>query len=173
MITQTFVDYGLMFEPLMERGRTDLIVIHHTGNPTDDDLSAEEIHESHLAQGWAGIGYHFVIRKDGSIELGRPMDTIGAHAYGYNNCSIGIHVCGNFELAEPTPQQIESCATLVAWLADKYGIDIDTDTDTVVGHRDLMATACPGYTLYSQLQTIRGKAIWYQQHYDKDGQYHD
>lgn len=99
------------------------------------------------------------------------MDTIGAHAYGYNNCSIGIHVCGNFELAEPTPQQIESCATLVAWLADKYGIDIDTDT--VVGHRDLMATACPGYTLYSQLQTIRGKAIWYQQHYDEDGQYHD
>jgi hypothetical protein len=35
----------------------------------------------------------------------------------------------------------------------------------VVGHRDLMATACPGKYLYDQLQTIRGKAIWYQQHY--------
>lgn len=171
MLEPTFTDYGLDFGYLEPRDVTDQIVIHHTGNPTDDDLSAEEIHESHLAQGWSGIGYHFVIRKDGTIELGRPMDTIGAHAYGENSHTIGIHVCGNFELAEPTPQQIESCATLVAWLADKYGIDIDTDT--VVGHRDLMATACPGYTLYSQLQTIRGKAIWYQQHYDEDGQYHD
>lgn len=171
MITPTFVDYGLMFEPLMERGRTDLIVIHHTGNPTDDDLSAEEIHESHLAQGWAGIGYHFVIRKDGAIELGRPMDTIGAHAYGYNNCSIGIHVCGNFELAEPTPEQIESCAILVAWLSEEYGVKVNRSN--VVGHRDLMATACPGESLYAQLDTVRGKAIWYQKHYDKDGQYHD
>lgn len=171
MLEPTFTDYGLDFGYLEPRDVTDQIVIHHTGNPTDDDLSAEEIHESHLAQGWSGIGYHFVIRKDGAIEFGRPMDTIGAHAYGFNSHSIGIHVCGNFEVAEPTPEQIESCATLVAWLADKYGIDIDTDT--VVGHRDLMATACPGYTLYSQLQTIRGKAIWYQQHYDEDGQYHD
>lgn len=171
MLQPTFVDYGLMFEPLMERTATDLIVIHHTGNPTDDDLSAEEIHESHLAQGWAGIGYHFVIRKDGAIELGRPMDTVGAHAYGYNSHSIGIHVCGNFEIAEPTPAQIESCAILVGWLAEEYGLDVSAET--VVGHRDLMATACPGKALYDQLGTIRGKAIWYQQHYDKDGQYHD
>ena len=84
---------------------------------------------------------------------------------------LGFMFAVTFEEAEPTPQQIESCATLVAWLADEYGIDIDADT--VVGHRDLMATACPGDTLYSQLQTIRGKAIWYQQHYDEDGQYHD
>lgn len=72
MITQTFVDYGLMFEPLMERGRTDLIVIHHTGNPTDDDLSAEEIHESHLAQGWAGIGYHLSSERTVPLSWGVP-----------------------------------------------------------------------------------------------------
>ena len=80
MLKPTFADYGLDFKYLEPRDVTDQIVIHHTGNPTDDDLSAEEIHESHLAQGWSGIGYHFVIRKDGTIELGRPMDTIGAHA---------------------------------------------------------------------------------------------
>ena len=171
MITPTFVDYGLMFEPLMERGRTDLIVIHHTGNPTDDDLSAEEIHESHKAQGWTGIGYHFVIRKDGTIELGRPVDTVGAHAYGYNSHSIGIHVCGNFEIGEPTPEQIESCSILVGWLTEQYGLEVDGNH--VVGHRDLMATACPGDTLYSQLQTIRGKALWYQNHYDNEGNYYD
>ena len=171
MLTPTFVDFGLWFKPLQERTATDLIVIHHTGNPSDDDLSAEEIHESHLAQGWAGIGYHFVIRKDGSIELGRPMNTIGAHAYGFNSHSIGIHICGNFEISDPTPTQIESCAILVGWLSEEYGIKVTHKT--VVGHRDLMATACPGESLYEQLDTIRGKATWYQKHYDKDGQYHD
>lgn len=171
MIKPTFVDYGLWFKPLQERGATDLIVIHHTGNPSDDDLSAEAIHESHLTQGWAGIGYHFVIRKDGAIEPGRPMDTIGAHAYGFNSHSIGIHVCGNFEIADPTEAQIESCAILVGWIAEEY--DLTINPGTVVGHRDLMATACPGEGLYNRLDTIRGKAIWYQQHYDSDGQYHD
>ncbi|MFR9126619.1 MAG: N-acetylmuramoyl-L-alanine amidase [Acidaminococcus intestini] len=171
MLKPTFIDYGLWFRPLQERSATDLLVIHHTGNPTDDDLSAEEIHESHLAQGWAGIGYHFVIRKDGTVEMGRPVDTVGAHAYGYNSRSIGIHVCGNFEVGEPTPEQIESCAILVAWLSEEYGVKVNRSN--VVGHRDLMATACPGDNLYSQLQTIRGKVIWYQQHYGEDGKYHD
>lgn len=171
MLEPTITDYGLEFGYLAPRDVTDQIVIHHTGNPTDDDLSAESIHESHKAQGWSGIGYHFVIRKDGTIELGRPMDTIGAHAYGENSHTIGIHVCGNFEEAEPTPQQIESCAILVAWLSEEYGVKVNRSN--VVGHRDLMATACPGESLYEQLETIRGKAIWYQQHYDGEGNYHD
>ena len=171
MLEPTITDYGLEFGYLDPRDVTDQIVIHHTGNPTDDDLSAEEIHESHLAQGWAGIGYHFVIRKDGAIELGRPMDTIGAHAYGYNSHSIGIHVCGNFEIAEPTPEQIESCAILVGWRTEKY--ELEVDENHVVGHRDLMPTACPGEALYNQLDVIRGKALWYQNHYDNEGNYYD
>lgn len=47
--------YNLHFTELLKRDRTDLIVIHHTGNPVDDDLSAEQIHASHQEQGWAGI----------------------------------------------------------------------------------------------------------------------
>ena len=171
MLKPTFIDYGLWFRPLQERSATDLLVIHHTGNPTDDDLSAEEIHESHLAQGWAGIGYHFVIRKDGTVEMGRPVDTVGAHAYGYNSRSIGIHVCGNFEVGEPTPEQIESCSILVGWLTEKY--ELEVDENHVVGHRDLMPTACPGEALYNQLDVIRGKALWYLNHYDDEGNYHD
>lgn len=165
-----FVDCGLSFTSLTSRDFTDLIVIHHTGNPKDDDLSAKEIHAGHLAQGWAGIGYHFVIRKNGRIELGRPMGCVGAHAYGYNSHSVGIHFCGNFEVAKPTKEQIESAAILMGWLAEKYGIKINGHT--VLGHRDLMATACPGQNLYDRLPDIRGKAVWYQAHY-KGGQYHE
>lgn len=156
------IDYGLSFSSLTPREGANRIVIHHTGNPYDDDLSAEQIHASHQAQGWSGIGYHFVIRKDGSIELGRPDWSIGAHAYGFNSDSIGIHVCGNFDQAEPTKAQLDALPQLIADICDAYGL-IAADT-IVVGHRDLMATACPGNNLYKQMDTIRGNVEWYRNH---------
>ncbi len=155
-------DYDLDFTSLAQRVFTDIIVVHHTGNPKDDDLSAEEIHESHLGQGWSGCGYHYIIRKNGQVEAGRPDWAIGAHAYGENSRSIGVHVCGNFEEAEPTQYQIESLAYLIGWLCERYELDPQRD---VVGHRDLMATACPGENLYEMMDTIRGKARWYMDNY--------
>ena len=155
----TVVDYGLDFSSLAPRAVTYKIVIHHTGNSVDDDLSAEQIHASHKAQGWVGIGYHFVVRKDGTVELGRPDWTVGAHASGFNSKSIGIHVCGNFDMAEPTEAQINALPMLIADICDAYGLI--ASADIVVGHRDLMATACPGNNLYKQLDTIRGNAEWY------------
>ena len=144
---------------LTTRSTTDQIVIHHTGNPWDDDLSAAEIDASHKAQGWTCIGYHYVIRKDGTVEEGRPHWTIGAHAYRRNSNTIGIHVCGNFEIGEPTDAQIESLAMLLANLCTDYGLSIDRDT--IVGHRELMATACPGRNLYEMMDTVVGKANFY------------
>ena len=153
------IDYGLQFKSLVPREYTDMIVIHHTGNSSDDDLSAADIHAIHQAQGWSGIGYHFVIRKDGTVEVGRPLDYLGAHAYGENNHTIGIHVCGNFELVSPTDAQIESLAKLIADLTEIYSLQ--NTSDYVVGHRDLMPTACPGQNLYMELPTVLGKAEWY------------
>ena len=144
---------------LETRRKTDMAVVHHTGNPWDDDLSAVEIDASHKAQGWTCIGYHYVIRKDGTVEQGRPHWTVGAHAYGENSHTIGIHVCGNIEIGEPTSEQIESLAMLLANLCTDYGLPIDRDH--IVGHRELMATACPGRNLYAQMDTIVGKANFY------------
>lgn len=155
-------DYNLQFTDLTPREATSRIVIHHTGNPTDDDLSAEQLHRSHQNLGWAGIGYHFVVRKDGSIELGRPVECVGAHAEGFNYTSIGVHVCGNFNLAEPTEAQLNALPMLLADICEAYGL-IASDS-VVMGHRDLMATACPGNNLYKQLDTIRGNAEWYRNH---------
>ena len=163
MIPLITTDYDLRFTSLLARDNTDMVVIHHTGNPTDDDLSAKQIHQSHLNQGWSGIGYHYVIRKNGSVEIGRPLWAVGAHAAGENWHSVGIHVCGNFEIAEPNQYQIETLAYLVAYVCDNY--DLPINADHVVGHCDLMPTACPGSNLYSMIQTIRGKAVWYRQHY--------
>lgn len=156
-LKETYLDID--YNRLSNRPETDQVVIHHTGNPTDDDLSAAEINTSHKARGWSCIGYHYVIRKDGTVEVGRPHWTVGAHAYGHNSHTIGIHVCGNFEIGEPTSEQIESTAMLIANLCTDYGLPIDRDH--IVGHCELMQTACPGGNLYEMMDAVVGKANFY------------
>ena len=151
---------NLNFNSLSERSYTDMVVIHHTGSP-DMDASAEQIHGWHKSNGWAGIGYHYVIRKDGTIERGRPEWAIGSHAYGENSHTIGIHLSGDFEQAKPTGEQIEKLAMLLADICSRYGIAINRGN--IVGHGELMATSCPGDNLQALLDNgiITGKAAWY------------
>ena len=152
-------DYHLYFNgTLTTRKVTDMIVLHHTGG-ADIDASAKEIDKWHKNNGWAGIGYHYVIRKDGTIEQGRPDWTVGAHAYGENSHTIGIHLSGDFSVAKPTEAQIEATAMLLANLCTDYGLPMDEDH--IVGHRDLMPTDCPGDNLYYEIPTIIGKGNWY------------
>lgn len=142
----------LSFGPLENRFVTDCIVVHHIGN-TNTDVSAETVHEWHLHNGWSGIGYHFLIRKDGTIEEGRPMGTVGAHVYGENRHTIGINIVGDFESAVPTEAQKHSAAHLIAALCIVYQLNPIWGV-TVKGHRDFNATACPGRYLYAEMPDI-------------------
>ena len=152
---------------LDKRNTTNLIVIHHTGSRTDTDQGAVQIDNYHKNYNdWAMIGYHFVIRKDGTIERGRPEWAVGSHAQGHNSNSIGIHLSGDFNAAKPTEKQIEMTAMLIAYLCDKY--NIPTDRNHIIGHDECYAgvgktdgAGCPGRNLQSQLDTISGKANWY------------
>lgn len=139
-------------EPLLVRPRTDMIVIHHVGIP-DGDTPAAAIHRAHLANGWAGIGYHYVIRKNGVIERGRPLAVVGAHAYGENYHTVGINVTGNFDKEVPTDAQMKSLTELVTALCRIY--HIDPGPATIVGHRDVNSTDCPGKNLYRLLPQLR------------------
>lgn len=165
MIRANIVETNLKFRnTLAKRGETSKIVIHHTGGSSDLDADSKTIHQWHLSQGWAGIGYHFVIRKDGTIERGRPVGSVGSHAYQHNSYTIGIHICGQFNIAQPTPQQIESAALLVANLCSDYKIPIDRKH--IIGHDECYnsktdGSGCPGRNLYAMLDTISGKANWY------------
>lgn len=149
----------LSFRSLTNRRVTDAIIVHHIGN-TNADVSAETVHQWHLANGWAGIGYHFLIRKDGSIEQGRPMDTVGAHCYGENEHTVGVNIVGNFEDYMPEDAQVASAKRLLAALCRNYGFA--PSRSTIFGHRDFNATACPGQNLYDMLPyIIRGAAALY------------
>ena len=142
----------LQFRELENRTVTDMIVIHHIGS-TDREISAAEVHRMHLNNGWSGIGYHYVIHKDGTIERGRPLDTVGAHCYKENWHSVGVNLVGNFEISYPTEKQMRSAAMLLAALCTVYRID--AGEDTIVGHRDKNATLCPGAHMYARLPDLR------------------
>ena len=141
----------LQFGPMDTRFITNAIVIHHIGN-TNADVPAAEVHRWHLANGWSGIGYHYVIRKDGTIERGRPREAVGAHALGQNKHTLGINIVGNFETAYPTQAQLDSASVLMAALCSLYGIS--PSFSTIMGHRDLNETACPGRNLYAELPIL-------------------
>jgi N-acetylmuramoyl-L-alanine amidase len=74
------------------------VVVHWTASFLDQDHSSQDIHNMHLARGFSGMGYHYLIRRDGRIQRGRPINRTGAHAKanGHNNKSIGISLVGGY-----------------------------------------------------------------------------
>lgn len=120
---------------LAKRSKIDMIVLHHAAA---QNCTIYNIHQWHLANGWSGAGYHYLIRKDGRIFRGRPDDTIGSHTKGYNSTSLGLCFEGDFEKEIPTQAQIDAGLELVAYLKKKYNIK------KVKGHGELMASSCPG-----------------------------
>lgn len=130
-------DYNLQFHGLKERRLTRRIIIHHSASP---DVAVTEIHRWHLERGWSGVGYHFVIRKNGCIEQGRPMNSIGAHAgTAGNSDSIGICLTGNFMKEVPSSEQMKSLVELINYLRSHYNSEL-----IVIQHKDVMPTDCPG-----------------------------
>ena len=128
-------------------------VLHHTGD-TDVDLSAEEIHQMHLNNGWSGCGYHFIFRKDGSVERGRPENMMGAHCPGANGTRLGLHICGSFAGQLPTEAQLNSLVEFLKEYTAKYMVNI-MDDSVLTGHRQWLATACPGDALFNHIPAIR------------------
>lgn len=112
-----------------------MVILHHAAA---NHCSIEDIHKWHLENGWAGCGYHYLIRKDGNIYTGRPEAAIGAHCINYNDKSIGICTEGNFNNEAMEEVQYNSLVELTSMLLKKYGID------KISGHGELNTTDCPG-----------------------------
>lgn len=161
-----------------EIARPTHIVIHHTATPNDPLTSdwasrVRSIWQYHSqTNGWGDIGYHYLIDPNGVIYEGRykgvrPNDgTVidGAHARGYNRASIGISMMGTYSTVAPTAAAQNALKSLMAWLMSTYEITPDTvtryayknvDLNTIVGHRDVGTTTCPGAVLYGMLPSLR------------------
>ncbi len=140
----------------IKRTTTDLIVVHSSATPPSMDIGVNEITRWHLDRGFDTIGYHVVIRRDGAIEYGRPLDVRGAHAKGFNHRSIGVCVVGGVDSDMEAELNFteEQFSTLERVLTALHGLFPET---TVIGHKDLPATntKCPGFDVISWWTNIR------------------
>ena len=123
------------------------IIIHCSATPEGRDDKTSDIKRWHLNKGWSDIGYHYVIELDGSVNMGRDIDRIGAHTKGYNTGSIGICYVGGMDenMKHPkdtrTAKQKEALVCLIDDLRKTYG------ELSVHGHNEFSAKACPSFNV--------------------------
>jgi len=124
------------------------IVLHCAATPSSMDLDIETVRKWHLDKGWSDVGYHFFIKRDGTIQRGRDISVNGAHVRGYNSKSVGICYAGGVDGdGEPednrTRAQIKSMVVLCNYLKALKGFE----DATVLGHCDFpdVKKACPSF----------------------------
>jgi len=134
-----------------------LIIVHCSAVRPGQRSSAKDINGWHLDKGWNGIGYHYVVRRDGSIEPGRPLEEVGAHCVGHNSHSIGVCYEGGLnELGEEvdtrTPEQKVTLRKLLEELHQRFPKAL------IVGHHDLNpGKNCPCYDVVSEYIDLEPK----------------
>ena len=127
------------------RKSTDYIVIHCAATKASMDIGLTEIRKWHVQDnGWRDVGYHYIIRRNGEVELGRSIRDTGAHAAGYNHKSVSVCMVGG--MAEDnsaennfTAQQWTALLDLVKQLKSNY-----PDAD-VIGHNEISEKECPSF----------------------------
>lgn len=134
--------------------KIDEIIIHCSATPEGRDVTAKDIDGWHRQQGFDCIGYHFVVRLDGRIEFGRPLEKAGAHVKGHNARSIGVVYIGgidrNGQYADTrTPEQVGSLRILLSFL-----VRVFPSIKAIHGHRDYAAKACPCFDAHKEYKNF-------------------
>ena len=121
------------------------IIVHCAATKPSMDIGAEEIRGWHVeGNGWSDIGYHWVIRRDGTIEAGRPEDISGAHCKDHNSGSIGVCLVGGIDEAGDADANF----TMAQYTSLKEVLNDIRMRNTITklsGHRDYANKACPSF----------------------------
>ena len=157
---------GLRFKP---RTSTTGITLHCSATKPSMNWVAHDVDRAHRMQGWLCIGYHFIIRRDGVVEEGRPFDAMGSHCLdgGRNNSHIGVCLIGGVSenplTHKPgwawngsdsecnfTGAQQQALPLLIDYIEDKAGKKL-----AVEGHREVpgVKKACPSFNVQHWLKT--------------------
>lgn len=98
------------------------IFLHCTATREGQDVDAAAIKRWHLARGWSDIGYHFVIRPDGTIEIGRDESVPGSHVKGFNTGSIGVVYVGGLDAqGKAKDTRTDAQKKAMEWLCRELG----------------------------------------------------
>lgn len=113
------------------------LVVHCSDSPDGRQDTGQDIHRWHRERGWDGIGYHYVIERDGKVQRGRPEYWQGAHVRGHNHHSLGICLIGREDYTQPQQDSLERLLRSLLF---------EHDQALVVGHYQLDShKTCPNF----------------------------
>jgi N-acetylmuramoyl-L-alanine amidase len=120
----------------------DKLIVHCSASPDHMDIGVKEITRWHVKErGFRTIGYHYVVRRDGTVETGRDIHWAGAHCEGHNQFSIGI--CWVGETAQ-TEKQHAALLSLCKKIMDQYKLTVEQ----VYGHYQFNShKTCPNFKI--------------------------
>lgn len=137
---------------IMPRRHTDLIFVHCSCTKPSQDFDIKDIDRWHRERGFLKVGYHFVIKRDGTKQIGRGLMEAGAHVKAYNHRSIGICLIGgsaeiDIKIAEATftPEQYATLYNLIIDLKKQF------PEAKVLGHNEVSAKDCPSFNVQEWL----------------------
>lgn len=137
------------------------ITVHHDGmNPFLSTSQAaasqrlEAIRRAHVsANGWADIGYHYVIDPAGRVWEARPLQLQGAHVKDNNEHNLGVMMLGNYDQQAPTNASAKALDDFVAAMMRRYRVPVSR----VYTHQEIRPTACPGRSLQRVMEGTRSR----------------
>ena len=162
------------------------VVVHHTAStndygPADVPALLRGFYAYHVkSRGWSDVGYNVLVDRFGTAWEGRAggisRAVIGAHAGGFNTGTVGVSMIGTYDTVAPSPAMLETVARVIAWRTSAAGVDPQgtvrlvsagstrfvagtaVTLPTVLGHREVSTTACPGVRGYAALPSLRDRA---------------
>ena len=148
----TDVEHGMFMSP----DSVSYIIIHCSATREDRDYTPEQLKHDHLQRGFIDVGYHFYIRKDGSVTQHRRLNEVGAHCRPFNRCSIGVCYEGGLD-ANGKPKDtrtLKQRASLIALVLDLHR---QFPNAVIRGHNEMpgaMPKACPCFKPSKELSQL-------------------
>lgn len=129
------------------------IIVHCTATPDGRVETVESVRLMHKKNGWADIGYHYLVYLDGTVHEGRNVDISGAHCEGHNTHSIGVCYVGGIDARGKTKdtrteKQKEALVGLLKRLRTLY------PNARIYGHRNFAAKDCPSFDAKTEYRNI-------------------
>jgi len=130
----------------MQKEDVKYLAVHCSATPPEMDIGVDEIRQWHKDKGWSDVGYHYVIRRDGTVEGGRPQHKQGAHVHGWNDKSLGICLIGGVD-GQFIPEDNFTAAQKQALYGLLEGLLGEYPGAQIKGHRDFpgVKKACPSF----------------------------
>ena len=141
----------------MARKTTDYIIIHCSATSPSHNVDIRDVDRWHRAQQFRMVGYHYFIKRDGTLQTGRPLMDGGAHATGYNEKSVGVCMAGGVASDGVTPDanftlaQWEQLTRIITELHEQF------PGAKIIGHNEVAKKDCPCFDVKKWWASVHNK----------------